>query len=234
MISFIGTLEGITALCVLIFASLFGLFSIIQGFKKGVDLLKIAGFMIVFIGLLWLGPSTDFITIIITGRNLDNTYGLYGILSYMWVAPAVILAIAIGAELLVKERKQIIICLFIILAFIFEFLLFFYTKESFIFVEPEESGITLIDSQHNTKFYTFYLIIIFLGSVALFNGIGFLMKARKTTGEIKKKFNLLSEGFLLFVICAAFDSLATPGIGLIFVRLGVIGSIILLYNGLKT
>ncbi|MHA1758587.1 MAG: hypothetical protein ACTSVV_17615, partial [Promethearchaeota archaeon] len=74
----------------------------------------------------------------------------------------------------------------------------------------------------------------FLGSVALFNGIGFLMKARKTTGEIKKKFNLLSEGFLLFVICAAFDSLATPGIGLIFVRLGVIGSIILLYNGLKT
>ncbi|MHA1336455.1 MAG: hypothetical protein ACTSPW_12015 [Promethearchaeota archaeon] len=101
MISFIGTL------------SLFGLFSIIQGFKKGADLLKIAGFMIVFIGLLWLGPSTDFITIIITGRNLNNTYGLYGILSYMWVAPAVILAIAIGAELLVKERKQIIICLLI-------------------------------------------------------------------------------------------------------------------------
>ncbi|MHA1150082.1 MAG: hypothetical protein ACTSR8_17755 [Promethearchaeota archaeon] len=234
MLSEVGFLEGSTALCVTAFSIIFGIFSSIQGRKKEAALLKVAGLMIFFIGLLWLGPTTDFLWIMISNKNIDNSWGLYGILSYMWVAPAITLAMYIGAELLAKEKQKMIIVLFVLLSIVFEFILFTSTMESFTFVEPEQPGTELIDSSHNMGYPTFYLIIIFLVSAAIFDGVGFLLKASKTSGVVRKKFLYLGLGFLVFVVCAAFDSLASPGIGLVFVRLGVITSIILLYNGLRT
>ncbi|TFF94339.1 MAG: hypothetical protein EU544_04605 [Promethearchaeota archaeon] len=227
-------LEGITALCVVVFNIIFGIFSLIQAKRKNASLLVNAGFMMIFIGLLWLGPATDFLLVIITGTNMDNSWGLYGILSYMWVAPGITLAMSIGAEVLAPTKKKLIEIIFIGLSVVFEYFLFFRTMESFTFVEPDTPGTELIDSGHNTGYITFILILVFLISLLIFNGIGFFLKASKTTGVVRKKFLSLSAGFFIFVVCAAFDSLATPGIGLVFVRLGIIICTLLLYNGLRT
>jgi len=51
-----------------------------------------------FAGLLWLGPCSDFLCKIFLNQNISPVE-LYGILSYMWVAPSLIMSIYIGTEL---------------------------------------------------------------------------------------------------------------------------------------
>ncbi len=234
MLSVLGWLDGGTAAGVIIFACFIGLLCLYHARKLEAKLLYYAGFTIFFIGLLYLGPFADLMSILITGKNLNNSYGLYGILSYMWVAPALVLAMYIGAQLLTPKNKLLVVVIYLMLGIVFEFFLFFYTMNSFTFANPEVSGTDLIDSSFNRSSPTFMLIAVFLVSVVFFNGIGFLSKARKSIGVVKKKFYSLSLGFIVFSICGAFDSLVTPGIGLVVVRIGMISSIVFMYYGLKT
>jgi hypothetical protein len=74
---------------------------------------------------------------------------------------------------------------------------------------------------------------LFIISILIFHGLGFLIKGLKSTGVIKKKFLLLGIGFIVFSIAGAGDSLVNPGIGLVIVRLAMITSIVLMYLGLK-
>ncbi len=234
MLGWVGGLDGGTAAGVIIFADIIGLLCLYHARKLEAKLLYYAGFTVFFIGLLYLGPFVDLITILTTGKNIDNSYGLYGILSYMWVAPALVLAMYIGAELLVPKGKKVVVVIYLILGVAFELFLFLDTKNSFTFTIPAEAGTGLIDSSFNRSSPTFLLIAAFLVSVIVFNGLGFLSKALKSIGIVKKKFYSLSIGFIIFSICGAFDSLVSPGIGLVIVRIGMISSTVLMYNGLKT
>lgn len=233
LISPIGWLDGGTAAMVIILSAFFGLYSAYKSKKLNAKLLLYAGLTIFFIGLLYLGPFTDFLTILITGQNLDNSFGLYGILSYMWIAPALVLAMYIGADLIVPKHKKIIVGIYLILALIFEYFLFTQTMSSFEFLFPPSQGEDLIDSSFVMGSVTFLLIAIFLLSVLIFNGLGFLQKALRSTGELRKKFSSLSFGFILFTICGAFDSLVAPGIALALVRIGMVSSTWFMYRGLK-
>ena len=94
-------------------------------------------------GFMWLGPIVDFFSIIITTGNMDNSYGLYSILSYMWVPIPLVFAMLISAQILSPEKKWYIVSIYIILGVIFEFLLFFDRGNSFIFDYPEGSGWSL-------------------------------------------------------------------------------------------
>jgi len=151
----------------------------------------------------------------------------------MWIAPAVIVGFYIGAELIIPERKKIVVIVFSILGIIFELFLWLDTVNSFTINLPNTPGETIIDVNFNQAHPTFILVLIFLASVMVFLFLGFLYKGLKSTGIIRKKFFYLSFGFLIFTLTGALDSLSSPGNMLFVVRLGMISCSWFWYFGLK-
>lgn len=235
MLSIDGWLNGLTALLIVVFATLFSTFILIKSIKAtGTRTLTYGAFMGLFAGLLWLGPATDFLFILTTNNNLPNEFGLYGILSYMWVAPASFFAISLGADVTAPKMKKPLLIITGILGIIFEYVLFVYTLEMFDFHVYGSPGENLIDSSFIRMSIGFFLIGAFVGMVFIFCGIGTLLQAKKSTGEIRKRFLLLSTSFLLFCVVAVFDALLEPTIILFIVRLGMIACAFFLYYGVKS
>ena len=232
MLSLIGWLNSLTGSAVVIFGCLFGLLVIYQAKKKSVKFLFYTGLLIIFVSLLYLGQFVDFLTILFTGSNL-NPPQIYAILCYMWIAPAVIVGFYIGAELIIPERKKIIVIIFSILGIIFELFLWLDTANSFTFNLPDPPGENIIDVNFNLIHPTFILILVFLAAVVVFLFSGFLYKGLKSTGIIRKKFLYLSFGFIIFTLTGALDSLSSPGNMLFVVRLGMISCSWFWYYGLK-
>ena len=56
---------------------------------------------------------------------------VYSILSYLWVAPALLLSMWLGGELIVPKRKWILVGIFVVLGGFFEYFLWFQINESF-------------------------------------------------------------------------------------------------------
>jgi len=231
MLSLLGWLNGITAIGVLSFGVIFGIFIAFKAYKTNVKLLFYTGIMIMFCGLFYLGQFADFFTIIITGRNLNPVY-LYGILCYMWVAPALAIGIYLGGELMLPEKKKYLIIIYCFLGILFELFIWLDPLNSFSFETPFP-GENLIDSSFNKTHPTFFLIVTFILTVLVLNGFGFLYKSVKSTGIIKKKFFLFSIGWFVFTIGAIFDALTSPGIFLFIVRIIMMTSSWFWYLGLK-
>jgi hypothetical protein len=231
MVSQLGLLDGVSAVGIVISSLLCGILSIYYSRKLKANLLFYAGLSISLSGLLFLGPTTDFFLVLMTGKNITPIY-VYGILSYMWVGPAIIPAMYVGAELMVPEKKRGIVSVYVILAVIFELFLWLDATNSFTFTLTIP-GQDLIDASFNRTHPTFIFIVIFLASVLIFLGFGFLIKAKQATGVLRKKFLLMSLGYLDFVISGALDSLFSPGITLFFVRIAMLASSWLIFIGLK-
>jgi hypothetical protein len=233
MVSLIGWLDGLTASAVIIMAIIFGILSYYQSKKLEAKLLGIAGIMIFFSGLLYLGPFIDFMSLLITGNNMNNSFGLYGILSYMWITPALIPALYLGAEMIIPQKKWIIVGITLALGIVFELFLFIDTANTFdfILINPGED---MIDASFNSLSPAFFLAAGFLIAVLIFLGGGFAIKAKQATGELRKKFIYLSIAFITFVASGIFEALLSPGIGLFFVRTGMIIYAAFTYIGLKT
>jgi hypothetical protein len=231
MVSQLGLLDGITAIGVLTSSILCGSLSIYKAKKLDAKLLYAAGLAMIFSGLLFLGPTIDLILILATKKNISPIY-LYGILSYMWVAISVLPTMYLGAELIIPNKKKIIVGIYAILGIVFQLFLFLDTNNAFIYTLGVP-GEDLIDASFNRTHPTYFFIIFFLLSTLIFCGIGFLIKAKQSTGILRKKFFLMSLGYLDFVIAGTLDSLFAPGIMLFFVRIAMMCSPWLIYIGLK-
>ena len=68
----------------------------------------------------------------------------------------------------------------------------------------------------------------------VFLSIGFLIKAKQATGELRKKFLYLSLGFFIFVVVGALDSLVAPGPILGVIRGVMMTFALWMYLGFKT
>jgi hypothetical protein len=233
MLSITGWLDGITASGVVIFGVVFGLYFIYHSKKVEAKLLYYVGVLVILAGLAFLGVFLDFLNVIITGKNLDNSFGIIGLLSYVWIAPLIVIGIYIGAELMTPKRKGLLTGIYIVLMGIFEILLFLDPYGSFDFTYPNKSGEALIDYNLNLGSPAGILMIVFLLSMIVFLGIGFLIKAFQATGEIRKKFLLLSLGVFLYCIFGLFESLTVPGYALIIIRIGYISGPLFMYLALK-
>ncbi|TFG19635.1 MAG: hypothetical protein EU529_16115 [Promethearchaeota archaeon] len=231
--SLYSLLDGITATCIVVFGIIFALIVFYKAKKMEAKLLIYAALMGGFASLLWLGSCSSFLSVIVFGGHLEPI-GLYGILGYMWVAPAAIIGLYIGAELMLPEKKKIIVIIYAGLSIIFELLLFldFLLFDPMKSIEFEISG-SSIDSNFVYGHPIFILIVIFLVSVLLLNGIGSINKAIQSTGVVRKKFGFMAITFIIFVLVAALDSLLSPGPALFIARMGMIVCAILLYFALK-
>lgn len=232
MLSVDGVLEAITALSVMMFAFNLGILTLINAKEMKAKMLYFTSFAIIFIGLFYLGPITDFFSILFLDVNINNSFGLYGILSYMWIGPAVFVMMYLGGTLMMPEKKNLIMVPYLILAIIFEMFLFLDTQNSFDFVliTPGEE---LIDASFNRTSPTFILIAIFLISALVFNGIGSLRKAYQLSGDLRRNFTYMGIGFILFFVSGVMDTLTAPGPMLFIVRFGMICSVWFIYMGIK-
>ncbi|MCK4383123.1 MAG: hypothetical protein KAW66_07520, partial [Candidatus Lokiarchaeota archaeon] len=132
------------------------------------------------------------------------------------------------------KKKMDSMGIFIIISIGYEYFLFSNPIASFAYVEPSPLGSDIIDTSSNYSYPTSYFLIVFILSILVFNGFGFLVKAKQATGILRKKFLYLSIGFIVFAVIVTFDSILPPMIALFIVRFGIIISSILLYLGIKS
>ena len=231
MVSLSAWMIGITSTCVILSLCLTGLFFLYKAIKVKAKLLDIAGLLMFFTGMLYIGHLLEFLSVLLIGKNLDPPY-LVGVLCYMWVAPGIILATYIGAELLVPDKKWYIVGSYVILAVFFLFFLFFDAKNAFD-ITLDNPGEDLIDVNFKRGHPCYIISVICLLSVLIFEGIGFMIKAIRSNGLLRKKSIYLSIGFTSFVVSGVFESSIAPGIGLIIVRSGMASMALWLYLGLK-
>jgi len=235
LLDVLGWVDGITASGVVIFGIVFGLFFIYKARKTNAKILIYLGLANLFAGLTFLGVFLDFLFVLATTTdNIDNTYGIVGILSYIWLAPAIITAIYIGAELLIPKVKWYVVIIFIILSIIFEILIFIDPFSAFKFQDPPSPGQLLINYSVQTFSIAGILMAIFLLTIIVLLGVGFLVKSFQSSGILRTKFFLLSLGSIFFCVFGLIEGLFEPDIWVIFVRIGFSSSFWLMYYGLKT
>jgi hypothetical protein len=230
----IGWSNGITASGVFLFSCLFGLFFIYKSLKRKSRLLFMLGLVYFCAGLVYIGDTLDFITVLVTSENIANPMVYIGLLNWMWFPGAVVPAMYIGAELIVPKQKWIIIIVYLVLGIVFEVFLFLDPTAAITFDIPTDIPPTdLINDNLVFESIPSLIALVFLLSILLFLGIGFLSKGIKSSGDIKKKFFSLSAGAFIYTIGAVFDGLLEPGFYLIFVRAAMILSAFFFYYGLK-
>ncbi len=233
MLTGFGLIDGITATGVVVFGFIFGGFFLYKARKSSAKVLTILGIINILAGLMYLGVFTDFLVVLATGTNLDNTYGLVGILSYIWFAPVMILALYIGAELLIPKKKWYLIAITIVICLVFEILFLLDPMGTFNFILPPVAGELLIDYNVNMFTPAGIIMAVLLLLVLIILGFGFLIKSFQSTGVLRKKFMFLSLGAICFCVFGLLEGLTEPGVTVIFVRMGYLISFWLMYYGLK-
>jgi len=188
-LSLAGWLNGVSASGVVIFGCVFGLFLIYKSRKTNAKLLFYWALASICIGLCWLGDLVNFLTILFTGKNMDNSYG-WTILTFIWLPPSMLFAMYVGAELLMPEKKWYIVGIIVVLGIFFELFIFIDPIGSFTVVYPDKPGEDLINSSLAFGSPAFIFGTIFMLFGLIFFGFGFLYKSIKSKGVIRKKFLL--------------------------------------------
>ena len=231
MLTLVGWISGLSATGVVIFSVIMGLFVMYKSRKINANLLFCMGFMLIFAGLCWSAGFIDIVTILLTGRNMDNSYGLFGIWAYMWIPPMFVTAIYISADIMIPKKKWYIVAIYVVLGVVFEFFLFLDPFGSCIFVYPETPGENIIDVIIVLESPAGIIFLIFILTFTIFWVLGFLYEGLKAIGVARKKFLILSIGSFLWLVFAVLDVLIPPGILEIIVRSGVLCSQWLMYLG---
>jgi hypothetical protein len=178
-----------------------------------------------------VGDFLDFATVLTTGYNIKE-YSWIGIINWMWFPGAIICAIYLGAQLILTKKKWLIVSIYIVLGIIFELFLFLDPASTITYSIPLNPGEDLINDNIILESVDFMIALIFLLSILIFLGVGFLSKAIQSTGAIRKKFLFLSAGAFVYTIGGILDGLFSPGIALIFIRSAMIISAWFFYVGL--
>jgi len=227
-----GWINAISATILVIFGCIFGLSLLVKSIISRVKLLSYMSLGIFFTGFLWIGNLLDFFSILITGNNLDNTNGLIGIISWMWYPLVSVFLSYIIVELIMPSMKRLVISITIILGIIFELFIFLDPMGTIDFVYPSNPGENLIDDNLSLNSILFVLLIAVNLYFIIIGGLGFLYKSFQAKGRVKKKFLFLSIAVIGSSIFGVLDGLTTDII-LIFVRTGLIASLIFFYPGLR-
>ena len=233
-LSFIGWLNGLTASGVFLFSIIFGLFAIYKARKTHSNPLLYLGLTYFFAGLIFTGDFLDFITVLITQTNIDNSLGIIGLINWMWFPGVAIFGMFFGAELIMPKKKWTIFTIYLILGIIFDVLLIYDPSSALAYTYPSSPGEDLINDSLVFESIVGILALLFLVSILILDGFGFLRKGIQGTGIIRRKFYFLSLGAFLYIIGGILDGLFDPGISLIFIRAAMIISALLFYLGVKT
>ncbi len=233
MISNLGLIDGITGSLVVILGIVFGLFFLYEGIIKKARMLKELAFVSIFAGLLYFGVLLDFTSLLITGKNFPNNYGQVALFSYIWFPPTMWVAIHLAVSIQYPDKAWYAVVPYVIFGIIFYILIFMDPLGSFYFGHYEENTPRLIDYNISLSTTAGRFIVYMLLPVVIIFGFGLIYQSQKTTGELRKKFLVMSAGAFCYGIAGMFEAFVQPGIGVIIVRMVYLSSFWLIFYGLK-
>ncbi len=236
MLSLEGWINAISTICFVIFGVIFGSWVFYKSRKLNARLLSYAGLMILFMALVYLGVFCDAITIIITGNNMPNPFGIIAIMMFIWVPFVIVLAFFITSEIIIPEKiilKRVLLFISVVSGIIYVLYMLLDPTNSYIFEYPSKSGENLIRWRYVFGSIPFIVITVVVGIIIIFTGIGFTYKIINSQGVVRKKFFYLFLAINLYGILAAIDSLINPGFAQIFIRIGLMSSFLFWYLGLR-
>lgn len=232
-LSYLGLIDGITASLVVILGAAFATFFLIMAKKRNAKMLYYLGIISLLAGLMYLGVFLDFIILVITGSNIDNSWGAAALLSYIWFAPLIVIAVYIGSELVKPALKKWVIIPTLIIGIIFTILVFLDPFSSFYFGYYEEHRPTLIDYNVNLLSIAGLFMAILMAVIVIFLGVGVFLRGMQMEGDIRVRFLSVALGALCFGIFGIMEGLTVPGVMVIIVRIGYLSSFWFMYYGLR-
>lgn len=222
------------------FRMYFRCFFYIQIKKTNAKLLLYLGLGTIGLGLWQLAGSIDFITILITGNNLpifiDTSNPLHASFWFFTTLFEFILGIAflyyVALNLVIPDKKYYLLALFLVIGVVISLFYIFDFDNNI-----NTTDITLGEDVINTtaKLFSpiFFLMILasllFLG----FNVIGLILRSVQSRGIIKNKFLELGIGNLVLLIFFIIYAIFPDSLFKLALRIGVIGSIVIIYFSLR-
>lgn len=217
----LGWINGLLSMTSVIFALTVGGFFIYKAKKANAKLLAWAGLMIMLIWTYYLGTSLDFIMVLLTGNNIDNTSRLLGSLNLMWPALGSPVQVYFTAELIIPEKKllkRIVTYSYLIIMMTALLFLFFSPSASFVYYYPINSGEDLIYFRFNYASPVSILFFFSIFYIIIFVVVGFLIKSFHSKGILRKKYLYSSMAVLTCTICKMLEVSFYLGIVSIFTK----------------
>ncbi|MFX1349577.1 MAG: PHD finger domain-containing protein [Promethearchaeota archaeon] len=222
-------LIGLSTMGIVILGYIIGLFFLYQSRKLRIRLLTIYSISFIFATTAWLPIVIDFISVLLTESSINKYLYVY----LMWIpAPiAGILIFYIASEFLAPKNKWFIFAPFLVYQGFTTLGTILNPLGVVIFIEPPLTGFIHKAGLDPAGLSSFVGLIGFL-IILVFAGLGYLRKAFKSEGIIRKKFIFLSISVIFVVGFGMLDSL-TWGIALVLVRIGAMSNFIFAYLGLR-
>lgn len=230
MLSLLSGLIGFATLGTLISFCVFGVYFYYISKKTNIKLLSIMGLSLFFAGFSYLGICVDFLSIVITGDNINII--LLAFLIWPFVPFAFLIGFYIAAEILAPKKKILIMIIYIIIAVIFELSIFLDTLGNITFIEPTIPGEELIDDSLTLGSPASLIGIIFTLTGFFFMGFGLFLKSVRSSGVVGKKYKQLAIGYLVLNLSAFLDFLGIREI-VVIVRVASLISVWFFYLGLR-
>lgn len=178
---------------------------------------------------------SDFITVLLTSENIDNTYGWYGaVIMYLIVPPFTLISSYIGCELLIPKKKKQFMFISFVLTIALELILALDPIASVDIKYPNILGEDIVHYSIIPSSLLFFIGSLYSTFISFFNGFGLLKKGFQSEGVIKKKFTFLSLAFISYWFFGLTDVVRLfPLVITFFLRMGIIFSLIFFYLGLR-
>ena len=236
----IGWWNGLTQSGLLVFACILGVFFILKSKKTNAKLLLYLGLGTLGLGLWQLAGSIDFITILITGNNLpifiDTGNPLHATFWFFTTLFEFILGIAflyyVALNLVIPDKKYYLWDLFLVIGVVIS-LFYIFDFDNNVKTTDITLGEDVINTTAKLLSPIFFLMILasllFLG----FNVIGLILRSIQSRGIIKNKFLELGVGNLVLLIFFIIYAIFPDSLFKLAMRIGVIGSIVIIYFSLR-
>ena len=233
ILSQLGWIDAISITCFFLFNVTFGLYLVYKSRKTNAKLLLIVGLAIISIGFGKLHSVSDFIVILVTGRNLEVSIYLRILIHYTPPVFYGFFSIYIGIEILLKKNKKYALLIVLIILTLLQIGFYIDPINQIDIIVPIPSGISLVEI--NLAFGSFvFILAIILGLLALvFSGFGLLFKCFQVEGLLKKKYLFLAIGVFLCIISLLLETITTVLLFNIIFEIGQVISALLWYLGLR-
>ncbi|MHA1756342.1 MAG: hypothetical protein ACTSVV_06200 [Promethearchaeota archaeon] len=215
-------IEGIFSLAFVIVSFIIGLKIISRYFLHKQKLLIYVGISIIVISETWWPSSISMLVGLINGVGINPQ--LYILLGVVLIPIVILFWLAAFTEMLYKDKKKLILLIFLIEGIIFE--IYFLST---LFTDPSLLG--EMQSPVNMKYKGVVIVYLLVHLIImLITGVIFGLESLKSENkEIKLKGKLIIIAFISFTIGAAIDALFPYGF--VIARIILITSSIEFYGG---
>jgi len=233
ILSQLGWIGAISIMCFFLFNVMFGLYLVYKSRKTNAKLLLIVGIAIISIGFGKLHFVCDFISILLTGRNLEVSVYLRIFIHYTPPFFYGFFAVYIGIVLLMKEKKKYVTLFVLVLCILLQIVFYVDPTNNVDIIVPVPSGQSLVEINLASGSLAFIFAIIIGTLAVIFSGFGLLIKSFQVEGLLKKKYLILAIGFFLYVLTVLLETITTILLLNIIFEVGGVISASLWYLGLR-